>query len=51
MFHIIQGWWWTPEDGSLYDPKHEGVKEFYVILMCFFFNKYVHELVTIDTEV
>ena len=28
-------WWWPPEDGSLCDPKHVGVKEFYVILMCF----------------
>ena len=42
-------WWWPPEDGSLCDPKHVGVKEFYIILMCFF-NKYVHELVTIDTD-
>ena len=42
-------WWWPPEDGSLCDPKHVGVKEFYVILMCFF-NKYVHELVTINND-
>jgi len=28
-------WWWPTEDGSLYDPKHVGVKEFYMILMCF----------------
>ena len=31
-------WWWPPEDGSLYDPKHVRVKEFYVILMCFLIN-------------
>ena len=43
-------WWRPPEDGSLYDPKHVGVKEFYVILMCFLVNTYVHELVTIDTD-
>ena len=42
-------WWWPPEDGSLRDPKHVGVQELYMILMCFF-NKYVHELVTIDTD-
>ena len=42
-------WWWPPEDGSFYDPKHVVVKEFYVILMCFF-NKYLHELVTTDAE-
>ena len=40
-------WWWPPEDGSLYDPKHVGAKW---ILHDFnvFFNKYVHELVTVD---
>ena len=48
MFRIIQRW--PPEDGSLYDPKHVGVKEFYMIFMCFL-NKYVHDLVTIDTDI
>ena len=40
-------WWWPPEDGSLYDPKHVGAKW---ILHDFnvFFYKYVHELVTVD---
>jgi len=28
----------APEDGSLCDPKHVGVKEFYMILMCFLIN-------------
>jgi hypothetical protein len=28
----------APEDGSLYDPKQVGVKEFYVIVMCFLLN-------------
>ena len=31
-------WWWPPEDGFLYDSKHVGVKEFYMILMCFLIN-------------
>ena len=35
---LARVWWWPPEDGSLYDPKHVGVKEFYVILMCFLIN-------------
>ena len=31
-------WRWPPEEGSLCDPKHVGVKEFYTILMCFLIN-------------
>ena len=33
-----------PEDGSLCDPKHVGVKEFYVILMFFKINMYMRWL-------
>ena len=41
-------WWWPPEDGSPCDLKYVGERILYDFNV--FFNKYVQELVTIDTD-